>query len=266
MGLRMQKLHEKVALVTGSTSGIGWSIASAFAQAGAHVVVHGPEPTAESEALLASRAGSGTQRLDFVAADLSRADEVESLIRRVHALHGRLDILVNNAGIQHVSAIEDFPPAMWDRMLAVNLSASFHTIRLVLPGMRQRNWGRIVNIASISGLRGRAMKSGYNATKHGLIGLTKSVALETATTGITCNAICPGWVHTPLVQKQVDALAARENLPNDEAVRVLLGVRQPSGQFVTKEQIAALALFMCSEDAAEVRGAAWTMDGATTAA
>lgn len=262
----MHQLQDKVALVTGSTSGIGWSIASALARAGAHVVLHGLEPTAESQDLLASCAGAGSQRLHFIAADLSQADQVESLIRQVHALHGRLDILVNNAGIQHVSAIEEFSPAMWDRMVAVNLSASFHTIRLALSGMRERNWGRIINIASISGLRGRAMKSGYNATKHGLIGLSKSVALETATTGITCNAICPGWVHTPLVQKQVDALATRENLPDDEAVRALLGARQPSGRFVTKEQIAALALFMCSEDAAEVRGAAWTMDGATTAA
>ena len=262
----MQSLHDKVALVTGSTSGIGWVIASALARAGAHVVLHGLEATAEAEALLARYADSATQRLHFLAADLSQSEQVATLMQEAQALHGRLDILVNNAGIQHVSAIEDFAPAVWDRMLAVNLSASFHTIRLALPGMRARNWGRIVNIASISGLRGRAMKSGYNATKHGLIGLSKAVALETATTGITCNAICPGWVHTPLVQKQVDALAARENLPNDEAVRALLGARQPSGQFVTKEQIAALALFMCSDDAAEVRGATWAMDGATTAA
>ena len=262
----MKALEGKTALVTGSTSGIGLAVARKLAMAGVRLYVNGLETPEEAEPLCGCLAEETGATVSFVAADLADPAQIETLIGTVQRDAGSLDILVNNAGIQHVSSIEEFRPAVWDRMLAINLSASFHTIRLALPAMRQQNWGRIVNMASISGLRGRAMKVGYNATKHGLIGLTKAVALETATTGITCNAICPGWVHTPLVQKQVDALAAREHLDNDAAVRALLGARQPSGQFVTREQIAALALFMCSADADEVRGVAWAIDGATTAA
>ena len=264
----MYSLEGKVALVTGSTSGIGQAVARQLARAGAQVVLHGLASEEEAAVLCAQfrEECAPAAPVHFHRADLAVPQEISGLIAQVHRQCGALDILVNNAGIQHVSGIEAFPPEVWDRMLAVNLSASFHTMRLALPGMRQRNWGRIINMASISGLRGRAMKSGYNATKHGLIGLTKAVALETASTGITCNAICPGWVHTPLVQKQVDALAARERIDNDAAVRALLGARQPSGQFVTREQIAALVLFLCSADAAEVRGAAWAIDGGTTAA
>jgi 3-hydroxybutyrate dehydrogenase len=183
----------------------------------------------------------------------------------IHEQFGALDILVNNAGIQPVSPIADFSPNAWDDMLAVNLSASFHTIRMAVPAMRKRNWGRIINMASISGLRGRSGKAGYNATKHGLIGLTKSVAIELAPTMVTCNAICPGWVHTPLVQKQIDALAEREALDNETATRKLIGLRQPSGRFATVEQIADLALFFCTPATAEVTGVAWAMDGGTTA-
>ncbi len=262
----MKQLSGRTALVTGSTSGIGLALARALACNGAAVVMNGLETDDQARELCRQVGAEAGTDVSFVAADVSDPRQIEEMISTVLSSRGSLDILVNNAGIQHVSPIEEFPPAVWDRMVAVNLSASFHTIRLALPSMRLRNWGRIINMASISGLRGRAMKSGYNATKHGLVGLTKAVALETAATGITCNAICPGWVHTPLVQRQVDALAAREGLDNEAAITALIGARQPSGRFVTIEQIAALTLFMCSDAADEVRGVAWTIDGATTAA
>ncbi len=262
----MKQLSGRTALVTGSTSGIGLALARALACNGAAVVMNGLETDDQARELCRRVGAEAGADVSFVAADVSDPRQIEEMISTVLSSRGSLDILVNNAGIQHVSPIEEFPPAVWDRMVAVNLSASFHTIRLALPSMRLRNWGRIINMASISGLRGRAMKSGYNATKHGLIGLTKAVALETAGTGVTCNAICPGWVRTPLVQRQIDALASREGLDDEAAVKALIGARQPSGRFVTIEQIAALTLFMCSDAAEEVRGVAWTIDGATTAA
>jgi 3-hydroxybutyrate dehydrogenase len=259
-------LKNRVALITGGNSGIGLAVAQRLARDGAHVVLNGIVPDAEGEAVCAAiRAEHGVQAR-YLAADLRNPEAIETMIRAVEQEYGAIDILVNNAGMQHVNPIEEFSVTAWNDMVALNLSASFHTIRLALPAMRQKGWGRIINMASISGLRGRAGKSGYNATKHGLIGLTKAVALETAPTDITCNAICPGWAHTALVQKQVDALAEREGLDNEAATRKLLGLRQPSGRFVTTGQIAALASFLCSEDGQEVRGAAWTMDGATTAA
>ena len=262
----MADLKNRVALVTGGNSGIGLAVAQRLARDGAHVAINGIVPEADGEAVCAAiRSAHGVQA-HYLPADLRNPAEIEGLVRSTEQRLGTIDILVNNAGMQHVSAIEVFPVTAWNDMLALNLSASFHTIRLALPGMRGKGWGRIINMASISGLRGRAGKSAYNATKHGLIGLTKAVALETATTDITCNAICPGWALTALVQKQVDALAAREALDNETATRQLLGLRQPSGRFVTPQQIAALASFLCSDDAQEVRGAAWAMDGATTAA
>ncbi|WP_313301128.1 3-hydroxybutyrate dehydrogenase [Diaphorobacter sp.] len=262
----MSNLKNRVALVTGATSGIGLAIADRLARDGAHVVLNGIVDDAEGQAIANDIAAQHGVQARYARADLRQPEQIEQMIRAVEADHGAIGILVNNAGMQHVSPIEDFPVSVWNDMLAVNLSASFHTIRLALPAMRKNGWGRIINMASISGLRGRAGKVAYNATKHGLIGLTKSVALETATTDITCNAICPGWALTALVQKQVDALAARESLDNDAATRQLLGLRQPSGRFVKIEQLAAMAAFLCSDDAQEVRGAAWTMDGATTAA
>lgn len=261
----MWDLKNRVALVTGSTSGIGRAIAERLALAGAHVVLHGLADASEANELCEHFEQRYGLRPSFSSCDLRDPIEIERMIKTLNAQHGALDILVNNAGIQHVSPIVDFDPEAWQSMLAVNLSACFHTIRTALPGMQAKNWGRIINISSISGLRGRAGKVGYNATKHGLIGLTKSVAVELASTPITCNAICPGWVHTPLVQKQIDALAQREGLNNDEATHRLIGLRQPSGRFVTQEQIAELALFLCGPATAEVRGAAWTMDGGTTA-
>lgn len=261
----MWDLNGRVALVTGSSSGIGRAIAEKLAQAGAHLVLHGLASPIEAEKLCDDFAHKYQKRPQFIDCDLRDEVKIEQMMAALNEQYGALDILVNNAGIQHVSSITEFPSKVWQDMLAVNLSASFHTIRTALPAMQAKGWGRIINISSISGLRGRAGKVGYNATKHGLIGLTKSVALELATTPITCNAICPGWVHTPLVQKQIDALAQREGLDNEEATYRLIGLRQPSGKFVTQEQIAELALFLCSPATTEVRGVSWAMDGGTTA-
>jgi len=258
--------HGKVALITGGTSGIGLAIAHRLASEGADLALLSLDSEAETRELCAQIAQTHAVKVRYYRVDLRRPQEIDSTISVVLDTAGSIDILVNNAGMQHISDVESFPPDMWDDMLAVNLSAAFHTVRLCLPGMRARGWGRIINIASISGLRGRAGKSAYNATKHGLIGFTKSVALETATTPITCNAICPGWVLTAIVQAQVEALAAREQLDMDAALHALISKRQPSGKLVKPEQLAALVAFLCSEDAAEVRGAAWAMDGATTAA
>jgi 3-hydroxybutyrate dehydrogenase len=183
------------------------------------------------------------------------------MIRAAESRFGRVDVLVNNAGIQHVASIEDFPTERWDAVIAINLSSAFHTVRMALPKMKQANWGRIINIASVHGLVASAQKVAYVAAKHGLIGLTKVVALENATTGVTCNAICPGWVLTAMVQKQIDARAARDNLDNAAARRALLGDKQPSLDFVTTEQIGAMAVFLCSPAADQIRGVAYNMDG-----
>jgi len=186
-------------------------------------------------------------------------------VRACEAEFGAIDILVNNAGIQHVAAVEDFPADRWDAIIAINLSSAFHTTRHALPGMKARNWGRVINVASAHGLVASAQKSAYVAAKHGLVGFTKSAALECATTGITHNAICPGWVLTPLVQKQVDARAAAQGISNDEAKRQLLAEKQPSLQFTTPEQLGDLAVFLCSPAADNVRGVAWAVDGGWTA-
>jgi 3-hydroxybutyrate dehydrogenase len=191
---------------------------------------------------------------------MADAQQIAEMIAYVERTFGGPDILVNNAGIQHVAALEDFPVERWDAIIAINLSSVFHTSRLVLPGMRQRGWGRILNIASTHGLVASVGKSAYVASKHGVIGLTKSIALETATTSITCNAICPGWVLTPLVQRQIQARIEAGASP-DEARHDLLAEKQPSREFVTPEQLGELAVFLCSEAAAQVRGAAWNMDG-----
>ena len=203
--------------------------------------------------------------VDYHGADMSKPAEIADLVSQTEKRFGSLDILVNNAGIQHTATVEDFPAAQWDAIIAINLSSAFHTTHHALPGMKKRNWGRIINIASVHGLVGSAQKSAYVAAKHGIVGLTKVVALENAQTGITCNAICPGWVLTPLVQKQVDARAGREKISNEEAKHGLVAEKQPSGNFVDPAQLAALAVFLCGPDASEVRGAAWNMDGGWTA-
>jgi 3-hydroxybutyrate dehydrogenase len=253
----MSFLSGKIALVTGSTSGIGLAIAKALAQQGVHVMMNG---FGEKEAALAEVKAFGVE-VDYHGADMSKPKEIEDLILAVEKRFGSLDILVNNAGIQHVDKIEDFPAERWEAVIAINLSSAFYASHFALPAMKKRNWGRIINIASVHGLVGSAEKSAYVAAKHGIIGLTKVTALENARTGITCNAICPGWVLTPLVQKQVDARAEREHISNEAAKIALVSEKQPSGEFVKPEQLGALAVFLCGSDASEVRGAAWNMDG-----
>jgi 3-hydroxybutyrate dehydrogenase len=253
-------LKGKAALVTGSTSGIGLGIARALAKEGANIVVNGFGEDRVIASVEKELQAFGVRTL-YHGADMSKPAEIEDLIRAAERSFGRIDVLVNNAGIQHVANIEDFAPERWDAIIAINLSSAFHTIRLALPKMKQANWGRIINIASVHGLVASAQKSAYVAAKHGIVGLTKAVALETATTGVTCNAICPGWVLTPLVQKQIDDRAAREKIANDAAKRALLGEKQPSLEFVTPEQLGALALFLCSEAGSQIRGAAWNVDG-----
>jgi len=214
--------------------------------------------------VLAAGAGQGG-KVSYHGADMSKPAEIEAMVRACEAEFGAVDILVNNAGIQHVANIEDFPAERWDAIIAINLSSAFHAMRAALPGMKARNWGRIVNVASVHGLVGSAQKSAYVAAKHGIVGLTKVAALENATTGVTVNAICPGWVLTPLVQKQVDARAAANKVSNEEAKRQLLAEKQPSLQFTTPQELAELALFMCSPAGDNIRGVAWNVDGGWTA-
>jgi 3-hydroxybutyrate dehydrogenase len=261
----VKPLAGKVALVTGSTSGIGLGIARSLGSAGADLVLNGFGDTKEIEALRARLADECDVRVRYDGADLSKPGDVRGMIERATAELGHVDILVNNAGIQHTAPVEQFPEDRWDAVIAINLSSNFHAVKAALPQMRRRNWGRIVNIASVHGLVASATKAAYVAAKHGVLGLTKVVALETAATGITCNAICPGWVLTPLVQKQIDDLAKRENLPDKEAKRRLLAEKQPSGEFATPEQIGALAAFLCSDAASQIRGAAFAVDGGWTA-
>jgi 3-hydroxybutyrate dehydrogenase len=254
-------LKGKTALVTGSTSGIGLGIAKALARQGANIVLNGFGDSALPRAEVAAL-GVG---VDYHGADMTRPGEIEEMMKFAASRFGRVDILVNNAGIQHVANVEDFPPERWDTVIAINLSSAFHTTRLAIPAMRQANWGRVINIASAHGLVASAQKSAYVAAKHGLVGFTKSVALETATTGVTVNAICPGWVLTALVQKQINDRAAREGIPAAQAQKDLLGEKQPSLQFTTGEQLGGLAVFLCSPAADQVRGAAWQVDGGWTA-
>lgn len=258
-------LAGKAALVTGSTSGIGLGMATALARAGADVVLNGFGDAGAIEEIRAGLEREHGVRALYDGADMSRAEQVEAMVRRAEGELGRLDVLVNNAGIQHTAPVHEFPVEKWDAVIAINLSAAFHAIRVALPGMLGRGWGRIVNVASAHGLVASAQKSAYVAAKHGLVGLTKVVALETATTGVTCNAVCPGWVLTPLVQKQIDARAAEGGIPVEQARAELLGEKQPSGAFVTPEQLAGMVLFLCSPAADQIRGASLSVDGGWTA-
>ena len=254
-------LKGTTALVTGSTSGIGLGIAIELARQGAHIVMNGfgdhEGPRKQIEAL--------GVKTEYHGADMSKPAEIEAMMKFAAEKFGGVDILVNNAGIQHVAPIEAFPPERWDAIIAINLSAAFHTTRLAVPYMRQKNWGRIINIASAHGLVASVQKSAYVAAKHGIVGLTKVTALELATTGVTANAICPGWVLTPLVQKQIDTRAANEKISVEQATKELLGEKEPSLQFTTPEQLGGLAVFLCSPAADNVRGQAWAHDGGWTA-
>jgi len=255
-------LPGQCAIVTGSTSGIGLGIARSLAASGAHLMLNGFGDAAQIESLRAGLAREFGVKVSYSGADMSKPDQIRQMVRAAREELGSVDILVNNAGIQHTAPIESFPPERWDAVLAINLSSVFHAVQAALPAMKATNWGRIVNIASTHGLVASVEKSAYVAAKHGVIGLTKAIALETATTGVTCNAICPGWVLTPLVQQQIDARAKREGLSNDQAKAALLTEKQPSGEFATPEQIGGVCVFLCSDAAAQIRGAAVPVDGA----
>ena len=258
-------LRGKVALVTGSTSGIGFGIARALAVEGADIMLNGFGDPAAIETLRAGLAAEHGVRVLHDGGDVSRAGPIAAMIARTEAELGRLDILVNNAGIQHVAPISEFPPDRWDAIIAINLSSAFHAMQAAIPGMTSRGWGRIINVASAHGLVGSAEKSAYVAAKHGIVGLTKVAALELANKGITCNAICPGWVLTPLVQKQLDARAEREGRSVEDVTHSFLTDKQAMAQFSTPEGIGALAVFLCSDAAGTMTGAPISIDGGWTA-
>lgn len=256
---------KRTALVTGSTSGIGLAIARKFAELGYDVAVNSFEAEAEIAHLIADLRGCASGRIGYYRADLADGTASHALVERVIADFGTLDVLVNNAGVQKVAAVEEFPPADWDRIIAVSLDSAFHTTRGAVPGMAQRGWGRIINVASAHGLRASPFKSAYVATKHGVVGLTKTVALEVAEKGITVNAICPGYVWTPLVAKQVTDQAKVHNLSEDEVVRQIMLAPQPTRKFVQPEEIAELAAYLCSDWARSITGTTISIDGGWTA-
>lgn len=256
----------RLALVTGSTSGIGLGIAKALSGKGLDLVVNGFGSQEEVESAVEACRGEGASRVEHSSADLSEPRQISQLFNFVSRKWGRTpDILVNNAGMQYVSPVESFPPEKWDQLLAVNLSACFHTIRLALPHMKAKGWGRIVNVSSTHGLVASANKSAYVASKHGLIGLTKVVALETAGTGITSNAICPGWVLTSLTEPQIRNIAKKRNIDNEAAKKVLVGEKQPSGQLIMPEEVGSMVAYLCSDDARQVTGSSFSIDGGWTA-
>lgn len=258
-------LDGRIAVVTGSTSGIGRAIAAALAGAGARVVINGIEPPEEGERIADEIARLHQTETRYSNADMSRPEQVRGLIDEAAATFGSVDILVNNAGIQHTAPIQEFPPEKWDAILAIMLTAAFHSIRQALPHMHSGGWGRIINIASAHGLVASPNKAAYVSAKHGLVGLTKVVALENAERGVTSNTICPGWVETPLIRQQIDDLAEREGLSIEDAKVELVRHKQPSRTFVQPEQIGAMATWLCSEEASQVTGASLSIDGGWTA-
>jgi 3-hydroxybutyrate dehydrogenase len=254
-------LKGKTALITGSTSGIGLAIARALAQDGANLMLNGFGDKAEIEKIRAGIEKEFGVKALYLPADMSKSGEIAEMMRLAEISFGTLDVLVNNAGIQFVANIEDFPVEKWDAIIAINLSAAFHTMRAAVPGMKQRKWGRIINISSAHGLIASGQKAGYVAAKHGIIGLTKVVAIETANEGITCNAICPGWVLTPLVAKQIEARAEAAGTTFDEETAPFLSEKQPMHTFTMPENIGALAVFLASDAAATITGSAYSIDG-----
>jgi len=260
-----RSLEGRVSLVTGSTSGIGLGIARALAAAGSAVVLNGfgkPEDIAETQARIVSEFGV---KVHYSPADMSKAAPIADMIATALDTFGRVDVLVNNAGIQHVAPLEQFPLEKWDAILAINLSSAFHTTRAVLPSMRKNNFGRIINIASAHGLIASPFKSAYVAAKHGIVGLTKVIALETAEANITCNAICPGYVYTPLVEAQIDGQAKSHNIPREQVIRDVLLAQQPNKRFATVEELGALSVFLASDAGASITGTALPVDGGWTA-
>ncbi|HYC35307.1 MAG TPA: 3-hydroxybutyrate dehydrogenase [Usitatibacter sp.] len=260
-----KQLAGRSALVTGSTSGIGRAIAEAFAREGANVMLNGFGDAAQIEALRAGLEKSHGVKARYHGADMSKPAQVAELVAAAERELGAIDILVNNAGVQHVAPVDEFPLDKWDWVIAINLSSVFHGTRAALPGMKKRNWGRIINIASAHGLIASPNKSAYVAAKHGVMGFTKTVALEVAETAIRANAICPGFVHTPLVQKQIEDRAREAGVSEERAAKEIILAPQPTKRFVTVEQIAATALFLASDGAAEVNGTSISVDGGWTA-
>jgi|KBSMisStandDraft_5_1062788.scaffolds.fasta_scaffold373383_1 3-hydroxybutyrate dehydrogenase len=258
-------LKGKSVIVTGSTSGIGLGIARGFAAQGCNIMLNGFGDGAQIEKLRAALATEHKVTVVYSSADMSKPLEVAAMVDQVGRRFGSVDVLVNNAGIQHVAPLEEFPIEKWDQILAINLSAAFHAMRVALPGMKSRKWGRIINVASAHGLVASPFKSAYVAAKHGLVGLTKTVALETAGTGVTCNAICPGYVLTPLVEKQIEDQSKGRNISREAAINDVILERQPSKEFVKVDEIAALAVFLAGDDAASITGAAYSIDGGWTA-
>ena len=258
-------LTGKTAIVTGSTSGIGLGMAEALAEQGANVMLNGFGDAAEIEKLRADLDGRSSGKVAFNGADMTKPEEIRELIAATESALGPVDILINNAGIQHVAPIEDFPDGKWDAIIAINMTAAFHTIKAVVPGMKQRGWGRIINLVSAHGLVASPYKAAYVTAKHGVVGLTKTVALEVAQHGITVNSICPGYVYTPLVEGQIADTAKARGITEEEVKRDVLLAAQPTKQFVTTDQIGAFAVFLCSEAAAQVTGAALPMEGGWTA-
>ena len=263
--LNGKPLHGKRAIVTGSTSGIGAGIARVLAEAGCQLTLNGFGERELIEEMRDELARISGAEIAYYQADVSDEDQFGTFVADMEVRLGGVDILVNNAGVQHVAPVEDFASERWDAMIAVNLTAAFYGIRAALPGMKRRNWGRIINIASAHGLVASPNKSGYVAAKHGLIGLTKVVALENAMTGVTCNAVCPGWVRTPLVERQLEARASREGVTVDAAAHSLLAEKHPNMAFIEASDIGALIVWLCGDAARSVTGAALSMDGGWTA-
>ena len=255
----------KNAIITGSTSGIGLGIAEAMAAAGMNVMLNGFGDAEEIEAIRSRLAESNGVKVAYNGADMTKPEEIEALVQETERDLGQVDVVVNNAGIQNVQPIEEFPVAKWDAILAINLSSAFHTIRLTLGGMKERGWGRVINIASAHGLVASPFKSAYVAAKHGMLGLTKTVALEVAEQGVTVNAICPGYVLTPLVKNQIPDTAKARGITEEEVIKDVMLGNQPTKQFVTTEQLGGLAVFLCSDAAASITGTALPMDGGWTA-